>query len=70
LEDKEMGKLTAVFRRLADSIRGRKSSPQGFELSDDVKQEILRGLGKKPMDDLGFDRSDFDKESKEEKSNN
>lgn len=65
-----MGKLTGLVKRLVDVVRGKRSKPRGFELSDEVKQEILRGLGKKPTDDLGFNRSEFDKKPKEERSDN
>ncbi|UCG81768.1 MAG: hypothetical protein JSV60_05715 [Desulfobacterales bacterium] len=65
-----MGKLTGLVKRLIDIVRGGRSKPRGFELSDDVKQEILSGLGKKPTDDLHFKRSEFDKKPKEEESDN
>lgn len=65
-----MGKLTGLVNRLIDMVRGRRSKPRGFELSDEVKQEILSGLGKKPTDDLHFNRSEFDKKPKVEKSDN
>ena len=65
-----MGKLTELVKRLIDIVRGRRSRIRGFELSDEVKQDILRGLGKKPTDDLHFNRSEFDKKPKEEKSDN
>ena len=41
-----------------------------IKFPDEVKQEILRGLGNKPTDDLHFNRSEFDKKPKEEKSDN
>jgi hypothetical protein len=65
-----MAKLTGLVKRLIDMVRGGRGKPQGFELSDEVKQEILRGLGQKPTDDLHFNRSELDKKPKEEKSDN
>ena len=65
-----MGKLTELVKRLIDIVRGRRSRSPGFELSDEVKQDILRGLGNKPTDDLGFSRSEFDNKPKEEKTDN
>lgn len=65
-----MGKLTEVIKRLIYIVRGRRSKTPGFELSDKVKQEILGGLSKEPTDDLHFNRSEFDKKPKEEKSDN
>jgi hypothetical protein len=70
LEAKKMRKLTELVKRLIDIVRGRRSRTRGFELSDEVKQDILRGLGKKPTDDLDFSRSEFDKKPKEEKADN
>jgi hypothetical protein len=70
MEAKKMGKLTELVKRLVDTVRGRRTKTQGFELSDEVKQEILRGLGKNATDDLQFNRSESDKKPKEEKSDN
>jgi hypothetical protein len=63
-----MGKLTGVVKRLNGIFRGGRSKPRGFELSDDVKREILSGLGQKPTDELRFGRGEFDKKLKEEES--
>jgi hypothetical protein len=65
-----MGKLTGIFNRFTDIVRGGRSKPRGFELSDEVKQEILSGLGQKPTDDLRLDRSKIKKKPREEESDN
>jgi hypothetical protein len=70
MEAKKMGKLTERVKGLIDAVRGRRTKPKGLELSDEVKQEILRGLGKKPTDHLHFNRSESDKKPQEEKSDN
>jgi hypothetical protein len=65
-----MGKLTGILNRFTDIFRGGRTKPRGFELSDEVKQEILSGLGQKPTDDLRWDRSELDKKPREEESDN
>jgi hypothetical protein len=62
-----MGKLTGFLKKLTGVGKGKRSKTQGFELSDDVKKEILQGLGMQPADDLHFKRGESDKKGDQEK---